>query len=329
MGINEDLYSAWQRGDLLSARELLKPEHADSLRGLAGTMEFTHQDFDAAITKRRWAYELAPDHPWCHVELMQCLDRAGRHEDFLAEASRIDFRHFYHMKPRENHDITPWERSVYVSIVNMTAQEPSAAVNLLRAVDYLIDAGIEGDFVECGVFRGASIVMMARALLRRGVTDRKIWLYDTFEGMPQPSEHDYAYDGTRCLDNWARRQKRGGEARLEMYGPIEDVEAVCRSTGYPMDRLTFVKGMVEDTIPAQAPDRIALLRLDTDYYPSTRHELEQLYPRLVRGGVLIIDDYGYHRGAQLATDNYIREHGLRLFLVRVNENVRFAIKLDD
>jgi O-methyltransferase len=86
-----------------------------------------------------------------------------------------------------------------------------------------------------------------------------------------------------------------------------------------------VKGKVEDTIPANIPERIALLRLDTDFYRSTRHELEHLYPRLERGGVLIIDDYGAYVGARQATDEYFAS---RPFLLnRIDEHVRCGVKL--
>jgi hypothetical protein len=110
--------------------------------------------------------------------------------------------------------------------------------------------------------------------------------------------------------------------------PLEDVKTGVLSVGYPADRIHFVVGKVEDTLPSQAPEQVALLRLDTDWYESTKHELIHLYPRLAQGGVLIIDDYGSWSGAQRATDEFLAESGARLLLVRSDAAVRYAVKVD-
>ena len=96
--------------------------------------------------------------------------------------------------------------------------------------------------------------------------------------------------------------------------------------GYPAERIHFVKGLVENTIPQQSPETIALLRLDTDFYRSTKHELVHLYPRLQHGGILIIDDYGALEGARLATDEYLKEHRIPYFPARIDEHVRIGVK---
>src|SRR5690606_24776929 len=98
------------------------------------------------------------------------------------------------------------------------------------------------------------------------------------------------------------------------------------STGYPMERCHFVEGKVEDTIPATVPDRISLLRLDTDWYESTRHELEHLWPLLQPGGVLIIDDYGHFEGARKAVDEYFLDRSDAPLLNRIDYTGRIAIK---
>ena len=108
--------------------------------------------------------------------------------------------------------------------------------------------------------------------------------------------------------------------------PVEEVREVIAGSGYPMDKVVFVKGPVEDTIPATVPDRISLLRLDTDWYSSTKHEIEHLYPRLSPHGVLILDDYGHYRGAQQAIDEYFDRTGKRPFLNRIDYSCRVAIK---
>ena len=110
------------------------------------------------------------------------------------------------------------------------------------------------------------------------------------------------------------------------YAPLDAVREAVLSSGYPSRKITFVKGRVEDTLPQAAPEKIAILRLDTDWYESTRHELETLYPRLVRGGVLILDDYGHWQGAKKAVDEYIEKNDLKLFLSRTDYTGRVAIK---
>jgi hypothetical protein len=86
-------------------------------------------------------------------------------------------------------------------------------------------------------------------------------------------------------------------------------------------------GKVEDTIPADIPEKIALLRLDTDWYESTKHELIHLFPRLQKGGVLIIDDYGFWKGARKAVDEYFAENNIQILLNRIDDTGRMAIKL--
>jgi hypothetical protein len=93
-----------------------------------------------------------------------------------------------------------------------------------------------------------------------------------------------------------------------------------------MERVHFIEAPVEESLPAHAPEQIALLRLDTDWYASTRHELEHLYPRLVPGGVLIIDDYGHWEGARRAADEYFGKIGEHLLLNRLDYAARIAVK---
>ena len=153
-------------------------------------------------------------------------------------------------------------------------------------------------------------MVAAKTLLRLGDTRRTLHLFDTFAGMPNPSEHDYDYSGTSA------GSRVHAETGVEAYAPLDQVKRAMESTGYPRERLRYVVGRVEDTIPASAPDRIALLRLDTDWYESTRHELVHLFPRLAVGGVLIIDHYGYWEGSRRATDEYFAQSENRIFLVR-------------
>ena len=107
---------------------------------------------------------------------------------------------------------------------------------------------------------------------------------------------------------------------------LDNVKNSMGSTGYPQDKMIFVEGAVEDTIPGDIPDEIALLRLDTDFYKSTYHELSHLFPKLSPNGVLIIDDYGYWKGSREATDQYFTENNIEILLHRIDPSCRVAVK---
>jgi len=197
---------------------------------------------------------------------------------------------------------------------------------LYKALHYLEGAGIDGSLVECGVWRGGSMMLAAKTLLKLGNCHRDLYLFDTFEGLPKPDEReDIDVWGNRAIDGW-RPHAKDDRSSTWAFASLEAVRTNLALTGYPAERLHFVKGMVEDTIPEQAPQKIALLRLDTDWYASTAHELEHLFPRLVPHGVLIIDDYGHLKGARKAVDEYIARHSLPLMLMRVDYTGRVAIK---
>jgi hypothetical protein len=204
---------------------------------------------------------------------------------------------------------------------------PKRIAALCDAVEYVVRDTVPGAVVECGVWRGGSMMAAALTLLRLDAADRDLYLFDTFEGMPPPGERDVfsAYDGYSPMGRW-RRKRRAGETSTWHQVSTDEVRAAVLSTGYPAERVHLVAGLVEDTLPAGAPDEIAVLRLDTDWYASTRHELEQLYPRLVRGGVLIVDDYGHYEGARRAVDEYLAESGERLLLNRIDYTGRIGVK---
>ena len=197
---------------------------------------------------------------------------------------------------------------------------------LYQATCYVHDQDVPGDMVECGVWRGGSAMLMALTLLARGCTDRTIWLYDTFDGVTPPSDDDIQeMSGRRARDILDERE-RTQDDHFWGVAPRALVETNLRRTGYPMHRFRFVEGDVLTTIPAEAPASLSILRLDTDWYHSTRHELEQLYPRLSPGGVLIVHDYGYWRGARKATDEYFQSVHTRPLLNRIDYTGRICVK---
>ena len=195
---------------------------------------------------------------------------------------------------------------------------------LFQAIRYITQNKIPGDMVECGVWRGGSMMLVALALQHFGDTGRELYLYDTFAGMTEPDEVDIDYDGQAMKPIWA--QIKGRNQLMGFGGSEGEVRANMRLTGYSETRMHFIKGDVLQTVPAQIPLRIALLRLDTDWYKSTLHELTHLYDRLVPHGVLIIDDYGWCRGARQATDEFFRDRPFKPMLHRVDQGPRLIVK---
>ncbi len=220
-------------------------------------------------------------------------------------------------------DLSEADRAIAERVRPFTLTGPERRASLLQAVDHVVRHRIDGDIVECGVWRGGSMMAAALALQQRGDTARTLWLYDTFEGMSEPTDADRSHDGSAAAAQLAATARGQG---VWCEAGLDDVQANLWSTGYPRERIRFVQGKVEDTIPAALPARIALLRLDTDWYESTRHELEHLYPLLAPGGVLIIDDYGHWQGARRAVDEYFAGRGPAHYLHRVDYTARMLIK---
>jgi hypothetical protein len=210
----------------------------------------------------------------------------------------------------------------YVAPYTMTSKERLFA--LRTSVEYIVKHEIAGDIVECGVWKGGSMMAVARTLMENQAT-RTLHLFDTFEGMPEPADVDKDIRGETAASRMEREDK--ATSWVWAYSPLDEVKRNLRDTGYDERRVVFVKGKVEDTIPAKAPDQISLLRLDTDWYESTYHELVHLYPRLTVGGVLIIDDYGDWEGARRAVDQYMEENHLKLLLNRIDYTGRICVKL--
>jgi hypothetical protein len=194
-------------------------------------------------------------------------------------------------------------------------------LSVIDAVRYVCRAGIAGDIVECGVWKGGSSMAAAATLLAEGDTSRHLYLFDTFEGMSLPTERDRDIKGTSAAVMY-------GQIPQWCYAGIEEVKRNLLSTGYPADRLHFIPGKVEQTLPYASLGPLAVLRLDTDWYESTRHELIHLFPLLVERGVLIIDDFGHWQGAREAVEEYFREHTeYPLLFQRTDYTARMALKI--
>lgn len=251
---------------------------------------------------------------------------------FLKFLNKIGSKFGYKIKvERLNFPYDIFSDKEFMEIYNICKDHTMSSLermySLYNSMKYIIENKIDGDLVECGVWKGGSSMLMALMLKKYGVTNKKIYLYDTFEGMPEPSSIDKTTQGVSASILMSKETKEN-ENSVWCYSPIEEVKNTLISTGFLPENLIFVKGKVEDTLLKQVPERISVLRLDTDWYESTKIELEILYPLLSERGVLIIDDFGHWEGAQKAVIEYFRLNDNRQFLHRIDYTGRLIIKLN-
>lgn len=227
-------------------------------------------------------------------------------------------------------EFTDEERRLISRILErqLSMASPERLFSTLLACKHVVARSIPGDFVECGVWRGGNALLAASAF-RQCPIRRQLYLFDTFEGMTPPSNHD-----TDLLTNaaaYTKHQEMQQETHNAWcYASLEDVQQVFQQSGHGDDEIVYVKGDVAQTLREERnlPERISVLRLDTDWYESTLAELEVLYPRLVTGGVLIVDDYGHWAGAKKAVDEYFMRVGKRPLMQYVDYTGRMCVKED-
>ncbi|MDC7235014.1 MAG: macrocin O-methyltransferase [Spirochaetales bacterium] len=208
-----------------------------------------------------------------------------------------------------------WETAAPFTMISM---ERGYAV--YSAVKHIVRRKIAGDFVECGVWQGGTCMIMALSLQALGAEDRTIWMYDTYSGMTLPGDEDrIAASGQPVSERWKEGWWAAG---------MEQVRRNLDSLSYPADRFRMIPGDVCRTLDEDAPEKTALLRLDTDWYASTKKELEVLYPRLEKGGILIIDDYGHFSGARQAVDEYFADDPSAPLFQRSDYTGRMAVNED-
>lgn len=221
-------------------------------------------------------------------------------------------------------ELGPAAREVIEKVMPYTLTSPERIFALWQAVRYVVAADVPGAIVECGVWRGGSMMAVAMTLMEMDRADRDLYLFDTFTEMPPPGPRDVDLFGIEAHRYHEQLANEGIDPAFG-YLPIERVQELIRLTGYPIEQTHFVHGLVEETVPERAPERIALLRLDTDYYSSTSHEMRHLLPRVADGGVLIVDDYGHWRGSAEAVDEHLAESGMPLLLNRIDYTGRIAV----
>ena len=222
-------------------------------------------------------------------------------------------------------DLGPDVAALFPLVAPYTLTGPERIAALRDAVRHVVKAGIAGSFVECGVWRGGSMLAVARTLVDLGATDRELYLFDTFTEMPPPDDIDGDILGRSGADLLAVTSTL---SEFDIW-PAARVVDVVAGSGYPLERIHPVQGMVEDTIPREAPEQIAVLRLDTDWYASTKHELEHLLPRVTPGGICIIDDYGEFVGAKQAVDEHLAALGVPVLLHRIDTTGRLLVVTEE
>lgn len=227
-------------------------------------------------------------------------------------------------------------RSAIKAVRANTMVPDSGLESLYDQACFCESTGIDGAFVECGVWKGGAVGMMALANLRHGKTRRDLHLFDIFDAICEP---DANVDGERALREvreFAPQGGTGGKLRPldgfydSMGGPgnVNEVERLLsHRIGYPMGFLHMHVGWFQDTLPLIAPQigKIALLRLDGDWYASTKVCLDHLASKVVPGGFVVVDDYGAYAGCRKATDEYLDRLPTRPYLHRVNEEIHYWI----
>lgn len=221
-------------------------------------------------------------------------------------------------------DFNKEELEIINQVQPFTMTSKERLVSLIRAIKYLQDNKIDGDFVECGVWKGGSVMAMVLASRKFVGLERKIWLCDTFNGMTPPISDDTQFDGIPAKNLLEKDEKK--VSNVWAVSGLEEVKSNIDALGYPNDLLDYIIGPVEVTLPKLTIGKISLLRLDTDWYESTKIELEILFPKLVKGGVLIIDDYGHWKGCKKAVDEYMSSLNRPYFLNRIDYTGRLLIK---
>lgn len=211
---------------------------------------------------------------------------------------------------------------------NLTMGSAQRCYSTILACKYVIDNSILGDFVECGVWRGGHAIIAAY-LFKHYNQDRNIYLYDTFAGMTEPTSVDFKNHSliTDTIDVFRKKQKNNYNEWC--YADINEVRKEFSEIDILGENVFFVKGDVASTLTqiSNLPKTISVLRLDTDWYESTKIELNTLYPLLSSGGVLTIDDYGYWHGSKKAVDEYFIYNGQRPFFQYVDYTARCGIKV--
>lgn len=195
--------------------------------------------------------------------------------------------------------------------------------NLRHCIEAVIADRIPGDIIETGVWRGGAMIFARGILKALEVNDRTIWVADSFEGLPKPDEARFPIEA----------KTHSGVVMTSLYkhfaASLEEVQGNFSAYGLLDERVRFLKGWFKDTLPRAPIERLAVMRLDGDYYESTHDALVNLYPRLTPGGFLIVDDYGEESWTycRKAVDEFRAAHGITAPMVKVDSRCWFWRRL--
>ncbi|WP_131746326.1 TylF/MycF family methyltransferase [Frankia sp. Cppng1_Ct_nod] len=179
--------------------------------------------------------------------------------------------------------------------------------NLHECIDTILDDQIPGDLIETGVWRGGSCILMRGILAARGITDRRVWVADSFSGLPVPDPERYPADAGD-----------GHHTVSDLVVPLVEVKENFRRYGLLDAQVSFLPGWFSETLPGAPIERLALMRLDGDMYSSTIEALTALYPKLSEGGFCIIDDYGAVEGCRSAVEDFRSANGIDAPITRID-----------
>ena len=232
------------------------------------------------------------------------------------------------LRKNENYiaEISANESAILNDIKEYTMTSIPSQWSLLQSIKHVIRNNVEGSFVECGIFRGGNIILMSK-LLEEHKVEKNIFAYDTFEGMPLPGKDDLDLRGNSSIDKFLELKNSEKEGSQWCYCNIKDVKNNIKKFNINyLKNINFIKGRVEETLLdiKNLPKKISLLRLDTDFYSSTKIELNILFPLLEKNGILIVDDYGHFKGAKKSVDEFFNEK--KVWLHRVDYSTRLLIK---
>ncbi len=233
---------------------------------------------------------------------------------------KLGYNYFKSKNDRAIEEITPYENKLINKCLKYSMTTKVRMWSLLNSINYIYNNNIQGDFVECGVWRGGNLILY-ELLNQKYNLDKKVFGFDTFEGMPMPGEHDFKYNNLSAMDLYNRKVKiENNWCKSTLDEVKRNILTECSNVN-----VKLIKGKVENTllVKENIPDKISILRIDTDFYESTKIELEILFPKLEKNGVLIIDDYGSYKGARKAVDEYFKK---KAFLIYIDHTCRLLIK---
>lgn len=248
--------------------------------------------------------------------------------EYLNKSSIFEYEENKFFEIRPELEVNDIEIIKYIFKNKLTMVSPNRLTDTLLAAKHVSKNNIPGAFVECGTWRGGNAIAAGLIFQKYGIK-KDIYLFDTFLGMTKPKEN---IDETMYLNKTSTEvfnESQIGEYNSWCYASLEEVKSNFTNAGLNIENIKFIKGDVEKTLDvlSNLPKNISVLRLDTDWYDSTKKELESLYNRLSINGVLIVDDYGYWNGAKKAFDEFFQQNNIsQPFMISSDFTGRVGVK---